>query len=1328
MSAQEDLATVSYYCRRGLYRHVYDFCDLRLKRRVGDPALLFWKATTLTLDGRPGEALRALEPLQEKRDLTLAAIAAMIYAHQQSRHVDAEAVQELEAKLAIANESSGLSAQSLILAGMFHHFLGSAEDARACVKKALEAQPESNEALALMGWIDLASPKDAISSKASVWFDRALEHAPKDTDATMGRLQCLRKNRRQLTAALDLTSQMIAHHASFAPAYIERMYVLLELSAWDQAVEAANRLIGMVPESIDASIMLVIHQLAREGDSEQATTYLATLIQRLERLEPRNANFLYCVARSFIRLSGKNAKVLNECAKLLERAVSIEPNASRFKNEMGYLHLLLDNLPRAKEYYQEAATLDSQNVDALQGLIRCQLCASQFEAAEEQIELFNEFQMGVGTSADIQYLASIVAWYKHGDATARIKLLSDAAQAQVALLQTRTISLDYFAQVNPVFLMEIVKDISEHCPAEPKRDGEDVHELVKVMLNILEPTCKVISGSTDALYYLAKAKFLAGDKVVAQTVVKNCLRLDNTYAKGYLLLCQIYISNGQEQQAGQFLETGLSYNFEVRNIPLYLLLKSRIAKAQGQLNEALDALRSAMQLPGMKETLNELKRAPKITRTDFMPTVLERMSIYLETVDAHAKLKNLKEAERVMKEANKIFAGTPEEDRLVLANAEFAIERGDVDTALNLLATVGADQPHYVDAKKRMAEVYLKHKNDKKAYARCYSELVERNPTVESCLLLGDAYMNLQEPEKAIAIYESAMDSSAEAGVLASKIGKALVRTHHYARAISYYESALSSNGDSLTIGATLRYDLAELYYKLGRHDDAESLLMETIDHQDTDDIGELQMDVKCHTLLAKSYKSRNKSAEAKAALLKARDLQQHLLSKESVASDNRDVRIQLSKINHALGELLSSDLKDPDGAVMHYGEAVEQDPDDVKSTLALCGIYMQQNDLTSAQQQCASMLRADPENEGALMLMADIMALKNSYTEAVEFFRQMLDKCPTHYVALSRLIETMRRSGGLENVPRYLTAAENSSFKVHLHPGFHFCKGLYFRYTNSPNEALKEFNFCRKDNEWGERALNHMIEIFLNPDNETLGGEALENATDESSAAGARKGESELLAVLTADKLLKELPQSPKSLQTQVLECNALLATKQKTEIERALNRFMEMLNVERDHVPALLGMAICHMLLKQPPRARNQLKRIAKMEWNSALADEFERSWILLADLYIQGGKFDLATELLKMCLARNQSCAKASEYLGFIMEKEGSYADAATHYEKAWRLDREANPVMGYKLAFNYLKAKKYVEAIDISHKVLQMYPEYPKIRAEILIKARTNLRCP
>ena len=53
-------------------------------------------------------------------------------------------------------------------------------------------------------------------------------------------------------------------------------------------------------------------------------------------------------------------------------------------------------------------------------------------------------------------------------------------------------------------------------------------------------------------------------------------------------------------------------------------------------------------------------------------------------------------------------------------------------------------------------------------------------------------------------------------------------------------------------------------------------------------------------------------------------------------------------------------------------------------------------------------------------------------------------------------------------------------------------------------------------------------------------------------------------------------------------------------------------------------------------------------------------------------------------------------------------------------------ETSPSVGYKLAFNYLKAKRFVEAIDVCHKVLAAFPEYPKIRKDILAKAREALR--
>jgi tetratricopeptide repeat protein 21B len=79
-----------------------------------------------------------------------------------------------------------------------------------------------------------------------------------------------------------------------------------------------------------------------------------------------------------------------------------------------------------------------------------------------------------------------------------------------------------------------------------------------------------------------------------------------------------------------------------------------------------------------------------------------------------------------------------------------------------------------------------------------------------------------------------------------------------------------------------------------------------------------------------------------------------------------------------------------------------------------------------------------------------------------------------------------------------------------------------------------------------------------------------------------------------------------------------------------------------------------------------------------------------------------------------------------MGVVMEKEQAYRDASDHYENAWRYENENSSSIGFKLAFNYLKAKRFVEAIDVCHKVLAKDPKYPKIRKEILEKARLSLR--
>lgn len=99
--------------------------------------------------------------------------------------------------------------------------------------------------------------------------------------------------------------------------------------------------------------------------------------------------------------------------------------------------------------------------------------------------------------------------------------------------------------------------------------------------------------------------------------------------------------------------------------------------------------------------------------------------------------------------------------------------------------------------------------------------------------------------------------------------------------------------------------------------------------------------------------------------------------------------------------------------------------------------------------------------------------------------------------------------------------------------------------------------------------------------------------------------------AVTAARKLLDLVKLKPGESPTRykVLQAYAMMALHEKPDIEQALRHLLEMAARDRDHVPVLLALATAFLLLGQTAKARNQLKRISKLPYRPANADEFER-----------------------------------------------------------------------------------------------------------------------
>uniref|UniRef100_A0A8C0ZX47 Tetratricopeptide repeat protein 21A n=1 Tax=Castor canadensis TaxID=51338 RepID=A0A8C0ZX47_CASCN len=1230
-------AGIIYYSQEKYFHHVQQAAAVGLEKFSNDPVLQFFKAYGVL---REGKDLHDLESIQNHPDMSLCSVMALIYAHKCCETIDREAIQELESSLKEIRKTANKTA--LYYASLFLWLTGHHDKAKEYIDHMLKVSGSSREAYVLKGWVDLTSDKPHAVKKSIKYLEQGIQDT-KDVLGLMGKAKYL-MTQQNFSGALEVVNQITVTLGSFLPALILKMRLFLARHDWEQTIETAYRILEKDENNIDACQILAMHELVREGN----VTTVSCLETQKSSLDRDKEESIIC---------GRHQAILGLVSGFMERIFIVAPSCTFVSTELGYLFILQSQVKEARMWYSEAMQMEENRMAALTGSIWCQILQGQLEEAAHQLEFLKEVQQSLGKSEVLVFLQALLASKKpKGEQEAPV-FLKEAVELHFSRMQGLPLSPEYFEKLDPLFLVCIAKEYLHFCPKQPRSPGQIVSPLLKQVAMILSPVVKAAPAMMDPLFVMAQVKYLSGELENAQSTLQRCLELDPTFADAHLLMSQIYLTQGNFAMCSHCLELGVSHNFQVRDHPLYHFIKARMI----------------MNLPTVKAEEGRKCRGPSVGPS-------ERASILLELVDALRLNGELHEATKVMQDAINEFSGTPEEIRVTIANVDLAMSKGNVDMALSMLRNITPKQPCYTEAKEKMAGIYLHTRKDVRLYIGCYRELCEHLPGPHTSLLLGDAFMNIQEPEKALEVYDEAYRKNPRDASLVSRIGQAYVKTHQYTKAINYYEAAQKISGQDF-----LCCDLAELLLRLNKLSKAEKVLKQALEH-----IPSMMNEVKFLLLLAKVYKS-HKKEDVLETLNKALDLQSRILKRvpleqpEMMPSQKQlatSICIQFGE--HYLAE------KDYARAVRSYKDALAYSPTD--------------NKVSSPESKTLPLFSGHETFFGP--------------SQPGELCSLILD----NFSVLNKLIDLLRRSGKLEEAPAFFELAKKMSSRVPLEPGFNYCRGIYCWHIGQPNEALKFLNKARKDSTWGQSAVYYMVQICLNPDNDNVGGEAFEGQANES------RKESQQQGVRTAEKLLREFFPHTAMGQTQLrlLQSLCLLATREKANVEAALGTFIEMAHAEKDSVPALLAMAQAYMLLKQIPKARTQLKRLAKVPWALTEAEDLEKSWLLLADIYCQGGKFDLASELLRRCVQYNKSCCKAYEYMGFIMEREQSYKDAATSYALAWNYSRHANPAIGFKLAFNYLKDKKFVEAIEVCHTVLTEHPNYPKIREEILEKAQGSLR--
>ncbi|CAG9772405.1 unnamed protein product [Ceutorhynchus assimilis] len=1291
-------AKIFYHFQHKYHNLLLSTCKDAIAKFPSNAAFKLYHSLGLMLTNRLEEGVHDLEGITQENDIKLASTIALMYGHKFLGAAGRDIFVKLDIQMKEYRKTA--EAQDFYNSAFVLVTLNKAEKALDYAEKAVSIKT-SSEFLTLKGWILLMLKTLGKHNTTNIKtiFHNALQQNSKDLLAILGYTECC-LHLGEFPEALIFINQAVVKFPTTNLPLIQKIKVHFASQDWDQTSETISRFSIMEGEILYGLKYEVLISLCHRQNYKETCSSIRRFLELLRKFEPNNTLVLLEASTLFSKLCSRREDILKETISMLEAGIQSNIDSADLVVELGYQNFLLGKIKEAIRLFKSATKIDEGCFEAFLGLSICEYAEhGKSDQLQKQIQYLLELK-DANNSLPLHLLQAKTAETSAG-ALNHLKVIFDI---KTHLLKANYYSDKYLQNLDPDFTLDVIKEYLQHTTS-----SKEVLEYALELANLIANSCPSIS---ESLYFKAKLQLIKGDSVSALNSL--AMLSDSASSEASLLMAQIQVKNGQFDRAAQSLETCMSSNFKIRENPLYHFINALVDKNSGNYGDAIKALTTALSLLNTTVKNNDV-------------SLVDKASIYVELIDSLNIVGQTDEALKILEEATQDLQGTPEESKILILSADNLLQRNNVQGAIDLLNKIGKEENCYREARIKIADVFLKYRKDKYAFLEVYQNFIEEKPCSESYVLLGDAYMKILEPDEALENYEKALKENSSDLYLTTKMGKALVETHYFNRAVEYYKKAIQETNDS-----ELKLQLADLYLNLKQYENGEVLLLDELENDtgklNMEDIGNLLYRAKLYYLLSQIQE---KSGNFTYAIKSLKDsMQSQIRVRKRIAVEQNgstdEIDKQLINISMKLGEMAIA-MKNNDQAINYYKDGLNVSPNNISILVALAKLYMQMNYLELCQQTCAIILRIDPENETASVIMADIAFRKVDFDMALFHFTQLISKQPTNWNALIRTIEISRRLGNIQECEEYLDKAEKHCTNSLKEPGFLYCKAYYQWHSgNNLNAALKNFNQVRQDPEYGTNALYNMIEICLNPDGEMLAEQFMDSDDIE-------YRDSRSLALKTAERLIKELKQRLESngedlLKYRLLSNFRLLATKEKYNIERALEDFVAIAsyNPSKENLGAILGMSTAYTLLKQQQRAKNQLKRLVKHAWNFDDSEYLEKCWLLLADQYIQNNKLESANELITKVVQHNKACIKAFELLGYISEKDHRYKEAANNYQQAWKVGQKANVNIGFKLAYCLMKCKKYPDAIDTANEVLKLNPDYPNVKKDILDKCVNNLR--
>uniref|UniRef100_A0A673GRR5 Tetratricopeptide repeat protein 21B-like n=1 Tax=Sinocyclocheilus rhinocerous TaxID=307959 RepID=A0A673GRR5_9TELE len=849
------------------------------------------------------------------------------------------------------------------------------------------------------------------------------------------------------------------------------------------ALDIANQIIVSHPD-FSPALLMKMKVFVSLRDWEQTEAVAQRVLERDGRdLKALQMMTVIAAAKDGnMELCGHNPEILQMLTVFVRRVSSRTPVASDVICELGYLLNHQSKYKDAHKCYSTALKTEPKCTSALVGTVSSHPSSNNIITVQKHYFHPNikRKKIIIIKNSEVPLLKALLGRKQSAGEETVMQLLKDATELHFSALRGLNYGVEYLQMLDLNFLLQIV---CMHL--ESKQDfalvpGQTPPFWLKHSNMILETVIKAVPGMSVSCYYMTIFQYFC---------VCVCFEL-------------------------------MSVIYQVRDRFRFHLLKARALLRSGDLNNAIQCLKITMSMPRVRRP----SEGPQ-----FFISPSERVSVYLELTEALRLNGEQHEATRVLQDAILRFKGTPEETRLMLANVDLALARDDVDAAVVVLQNILPTESTYIQAREKMAHIYLERKHNEKLYITCYREISEQLPGAHTRILLADAFMKIHQPEEAVKIYRE-VEKIAPKDTLAKKIGQALVKAHEYDTAVSYYELALKTD----TLDCLMSVELSELLLKLKRFEKAQQVLEKALEREPMS-FSKTKVD------LMQSLKNSltffcgfSMCIQMKMLFCQLHDLQQKVVFRTA-------------------------------------NEHPEELEDQRKLLVVICCDWAREfhlrRNLEKAKQHYTDALNHSPDNEEVSKHY--LLNLNISF-----LFPFLID----NFHAMAKFLHILRRMGKLDDVRSVFIACEKFSPLSVREPGYNYCKGLYFWSVHSCQltDALMHLNKARGDADWGEPAVDLMDRICLNPDRDVFGGEVLHKGQNSESESETR--------ISTAHNILSMFRPRSKSEQDklELLSNLCRISSKEPKEVERAVLELTDMQakNVRHGFIDTVTHLTFCPII----------------------------------------------------------------------------------------------------------------------------------------------------